>query len=634
MAVYRQDGWVKSVLGQAVAGALIYVCTQPANISVTPSPLASIFSDPNGLVPLAQPIAADGFGHYDYYAAPGTYTVVIVNFGQVQQVYPDQSIFGFSTSNPFTAGANISISGLVISAVNVVTTNPVADQTILSNNLLPASGNTTQSLGSSLAPWNAVLGVVQAQNFEKTLYADQFPGSDIGAKINAAYASVVPAGATTGGVRIKVPAGTYPFSTPIVFNAGNGGTNGTWGVVLEGDANGTILNFTGGTLAAPITAISMTYSGQVGSGIRDLTLTYGGTGTAATGLALSTATSAAISGYFLNMQVYGFAVGINTETVNTFINTFINCKISHNTTAGILVTVINENLNFLGGSIDNNGTGVLFNTSGASGDFYFRNVSFDDNTAAAFNVGGISVNLQCDGCHFENVAGGTGRYFVVSGFANLILSGGVMYTDAASGTLAEFIQFGGNMLHVSGMVLYSNGQTVTQAVNMTAGGAYISFVDFYDGNHIVPYNTAYTGGVIVVDTTEGTLTIAGSGSQVALLIGPNLAIRDTTANPTDTLYIDFPIIVFRDPSNSVATSVTINRNLSVAVPNLIMNSPAPVVSGSQLSIGNVTGVGNGSLGAVSAPAKGGGSGPTTPGTIVGWMEINVGGTSAWVPYAH
>ncbi len=34
----------------------------------------------------------DGFGHYDFYVAYGTYTVVIVNGGNIQAIYPDQTI--------------------------------------------------------------------------------------------------------------------------------------------------------------------------------------------------------------------------------------------------------------------------------------------------------------------------------------------------------------------------------------------------------------------------------------------------------------------------------------------------------------------------------------------------------------
>jgi hypothetical protein len=104
---FRTDGWVKSSLGPAIPGAQIFVCTQPANIaSVPPSPLAMIFSDPNGLVPITQPIITDGFGHYDFYTTPGVYTVVVALGGIVQQVYPDQSVGGFGSSGSLILQAN------------------------------------------------------------------------------------------------------------------------------------------------------------------------------------------------------------------------------------------------------------------------------------------------------------------------------------------------------------------------------------------------------------------------------------------------------------------------------------------------------------------------------------------------
>src|SRR6266705_5400428 len=117
---FRKDGWVKTVIGPAVAGAQVYVCApQPANVSaLPPSPLANIFSDVNGLVPITQPIITDGFGHYDYYAEAGLYTEVIGAAGIVQQVYPDQNL-GLGNAgpdNPYTAGSSITIVGHVISA--------------------------------------------------------------------------------------------------------------------------------------------------------------------------------------------------------------------------------------------------------------------------------------------------------------------------------------------------------------------------------------------------------------------------------------------------------------------------------------------------------------------------------------
>jgi len=46
------------------------------------------------------------------------------------------------------------------------------------------------------------------------------------------------------------------------------------------------------------------------------------------------------------------------------------------------------------------------------------------------------------------------------------------------------------------------------------------------------------------------------------------------------------------------------------------------------------GFGNGASAAVDAPAKGTGSGPATPGTIVQWLSINVAGTTYWIPLAQ
>jgi hypothetical protein len=93
--LFRADGWVKSVLGQAIAGAQIFICAQPADTAyVPPVPLAQIYSDPAGSSPITQPIISDGFGHYNWYAAAGAYTVVIVTGGNVQVVYQDQVPMG------------------------------------------------------------------------------------------------------------------------------------------------------------------------------------------------------------------------------------------------------------------------------------------------------------------------------------------------------------------------------------------------------------------------------------------------------------------------------------------------------------------------------------------------------------
>jgi hypothetical protein len=93
MPLARFDTWVRSAVGPAAAGTQVYICTQPAvTTTIPPSPLAALFADSGQVTPVAQPLVADGFGHAYGYVASGTYTVVLVQYGLVQQVFPDQLI--------------------------------------------------------------------------------------------------------------------------------------------------------------------------------------------------------------------------------------------------------------------------------------------------------------------------------------------------------------------------------------------------------------------------------------------------------------------------------------------------------------------------------------------------------------
>ncbi len=126
--LFRTDGWVKSTQGPAVPGAQVFVCTQPANTaSFPPSPLAPTYADPGGLIPLAQPIITDGFGHYDFYTVAGLYTVVVANGGLIQQVYPDQSVGGIGTGG---TGSTLTLENNGIANGNQKLLNLVAGQNI------------------------------------------------------------------------------------------------------------------------------------------------------------------------------------------------------------------------------------------------------------------------------------------------------------------------------------------------------------------------------------------------------------------------------------------------------------------------------------------------------------------------
>ena len=86
----RHDGVVQGEQGIPVAGATIVVCTQPANVTVTPcTPLANLYTDTTLATPAPNPLSSDGLGNFHFYAAPGTYTVQVYGPGINTYTSPD-----------------------------------------------------------------------------------------------------------------------------------------------------------------------------------------------------------------------------------------------------------------------------------------------------------------------------------------------------------------------------------------------------------------------------------------------------------------------------------------------------------------------------------------------------------------
>lgn len=176
--IARTDGWVKTSQGPAVPGAQIWVCLQPANVgSLPPSPLANIFSDVNGLVPLSQPVITDGFGHYDFYTQVGVYTVIVGLGGLVQQVYPDQSVGGASSSG---TALNLQVNGAP--NANQLLLNLVGQNSVS----VVDAGNGTVNITGSVFQTNGVANTLQtALNLKNgpniTLTSDAFGGVTINA---------------------------------------------------------------------------------------------------------------------------------------------------------------------------------------------------------------------------------------------------------------------------------------------------------------------------------------------------------------------------------------------------------------------------------------------------------------------
>jgi hypothetical protein len=99
----RRDDWVTDAMGNALSGASVYVCSQPATTtSIPPSPLVQLYSDPLGADPIAQPVLTDGYGHAFYYVAPGTYTIVYSSPQILEVILADQTIGSGNVSFPIT----------------------------------------------------------------------------------------------------------------------------------------------------------------------------------------------------------------------------------------------------------------------------------------------------------------------------------------------------------------------------------------------------------------------------------------------------------------------------------------------------------------------------------------------------
>jgi hypothetical protein len=106
VALTRIQDIVLDSVSRPVPGASVAVLTQPANTSAQPgSPLALLFLDSAGLNPAPNPVITDGLGNYDFYVAPGVYTIQIFGNKIPQQiVIPDVQASLLVTSSTGTTG--------------------------------------------------------------------------------------------------------------------------------------------------------------------------------------------------------------------------------------------------------------------------------------------------------------------------------------------------------------------------------------------------------------------------------------------------------------------------------------------------------------------------------------------------
>ncbi len=328
--------------------------------------------------------------------------------------------------------------------------------------------------------------------FAGTVYIAPTTG-DIGAQIMAGIA-VLPAQAITdlgiaGSLQIAPnPAGTcYKQTTPVRVTKliRISGANGSLPCILYMNSSGIqfLLDWSGSVV------------GGLGGGIDNLQLlgqcrTDACSSNTSVGIQLGSSAGAG-SATFHNVKigiqtsqtappgcsgVCGFAQGINFGTgvagggdlgVSFYDLAVFGSKI------GIYINTNNENVKWYSGFIAQNATGVKFGPL-ALGDYYFDDVSFDDNRVGLVATPGGNMTVTLVKAHFENAGLGPGSNPYINAQSGVwTMQDGVMMEDRINGvTNTGFISFHGAYLTIFGtqvIVLGGGTSSVVQVVNASGG---------------------------------------------------------------------------------------------------------------------------------------------------------------------
>ncbi len=402
----RYDGVASGPRG-SIADAMIAVCVLPASTQTSPcAPLATLYTDStlrtacNGSNGCSNPLKADRFGNFHFYGRNGlTYTV---------QIY----------------------------GVQLNTSYSLIDQIV------------------PIDPSNATFKQLNSIRF-----ADQFPGLDIGAQINAAYADCPATGCT---IMLPASLSCHSYSTPIVF-----GTSSK-AVVLKGASrHATCLSYTSD--AGNAVTFDTGFNHEAPSRIEDLELLGPGKATATIGLMVGTMNGA--EGLTLsNVEIHSFGTG---QKFGTNLSWGFNCDHSW---------------------YFDNGQEILLDskTSGMEST-RFSHCVFGDSSgyvANGFQITGNPVNVQltdsefdgvglqmangtvdCMGCHFENVAYNSRSPFILITGGGLSLSATqLVQTQTAGYVPAALINVRGDAkLSMYGGAIYSNA-ALANAIYLEGSG--------------------------------------------------------------------------------------------------------------------------------------------------------------------
>lgn len=389
-----------------------------------------------------------------------------------------------------------------------------------------------------------------------TLVASNFAGSDIGAKVNAAYAYASSSGQT--GVTINIPRGVYSFSTPIVC-----GTAGRRCLITGTPAGGTELDYTGAISTAAIT---------INSGIQDVGIDHT-SGNGIYGISLygnSTSTTTPRVGVFIGgtngtdgavldaVNIYGFGYGLQiganayhflyengtirnngrNVTVNAasnsgesidFLNAFIVDGASNNALDCIYLDNSSvEAMNYTGGSFDdcqmhilqaNNVTitGTQIENPGFTAWGQYTPIIMDNNLATNLNLTGVDFVNDATGSGTSPINFLSGGGNVTANGVNVRQFGGITVTNFAALTGSGRITWSGlNNVSTTAFTNIVSGVPYTPSGFTNQAGAFWSF----DANAHLFFNATNTAtgttGNQTINKPTGTVNIAAAGNTVTI----------------------------------------------------------------------------------------------------------------------
>lgn len=344
---------------------------------------------------------------------------------------------------------------------------------------------------------------IDVQTYNNVIQGDQQSGSDIGAKINTAYAALP----TSGGiieVNPQLAGGCYNFTTPIVFT-----TSGKY-VLLEGKGvggdgpSGLCLNYTpssGSAITLDYVPASPVNYPSTQSGISNIYLinngcvTTGACGGTAVGVQIGNSGSGDLNSSYTNLGIVGFKTGYSNANVLAVDENWTNPFLAANGIALKYGSGANT-AKFTAGTIIGNGQILVATSSSGPPETYFENVNTVTNTRSgcAFDYTAVSsaapAFLNLINVHLENSPIDNAHY--VCGSVNLGMSLGLMEDDNSTGTGDYMINLTGFSMVVHGTIFLSaraytqaifNNGTNTRGVLEAVNGSHLTLTTMVGGSN-------------------------------------------------------------------------------------------------------------------------------------------------------